>query len=436
MEPNTLLVSVLNARGLYLKGHATMDALVTVTMHGKGSLRSRAVTEHLQTEGDCRWDEHMEFKISDPAANLIICAQHKSRIGRNDVIGRVEIPLDQARGIRGEHWYPLRKKASEDKYRGEVQLRFEFRFEKSQLSVSNQSLNTIGHKESVMDKIKGKIKLGKLRHKNDPDGMSIASGVSGISAFSAVSKVSKSGTLSKLFGKKNKSKHDDDSTSHTSLGDERRSPMPGASHLEPPGQSNPPAAFQRSGSRRWQQSSFGRQPAATTITTPTLGSTPRVPALERKASEDSLGRSYRDHRLSNGSTYKELVFDAPPVSPPTIGVSSMSTAEPFVPPSSHHHHPRPPSVASSGIGSNHRNQNGSDDAHDNGRDNDLLARIDKLEMEIRVKDSRMRDMEEYMDGLLARVMEHCPELLSSTSANPMGLKSMKNNRRFYSTIGF
>ncbi|CAJ0961920.1 unnamed protein product, partial [Mesorhabditis belari] len=77
MEANVLLVSVISARGLYLKGHSTMEALVTVTMHGKSNLRSRAVTEPIHTEGECHWDEHMEFKINDPTAKLVVCAQHK-----------------------------------------------------------------------------------------------------------------------------------------------------------------------------------------------------------------------------------------------------------------------------------------------------------------------------------------------------------------------
>ncbi|CAJ0948141.1 unnamed protein product, partial [Mesorhabditis belari] len=398
MEANVLLVSVISARGLYLKGHSTMEALVTVTMHGKSNLRSRAVTEPIHTEGECHWDEHMEFKINDPTAELVVCAQHKSRIGRNDVIGRVEMPLDKAKAIRGDHWYPLRKKASEEKYRGEVQLRFEFRLEKSNLSISNQSLNTIGHKDSMLDKIKGKIKLGKLRHKNDPDSLSIASGISGVSAISAVSKVSKGGTISRLFGKK-KQKYEEDGISGSHSIEEPANGHSPASHrsnlLEPLGHSNPPAAFQRMGSQRWRQNSFKQ--------------------LSTDMQEKDPDETLRENNKAEGAE-----------------ISTLSTAESFQSPP---HPARPPSVASSGISSNHRNQTVSDEMHDAAHRQDLLAKIDKLEMEVRVKDSRLRDMEEYLDDLLSRVMERCPEVLASATGNG-ALKGMKNNRRFFSTIGF
>ncbi|PIO55167.1 hypothetical protein TELCIR_23449 [Teladorsagia circumcincta] len=54
-------LEVEGARGLYLKNQVTLDAYATVVLHGKGSLRSRAITEQVNTEGDCRWDEHCEL---------------------------------------------------------------------------------------------------------------------------------------------------------------------------------------------------------------------------------------------------------------------------------------------------------------------------------------------------------------------------------------
>ncbi|XGW09749.1 hypothetical protein V3C99_011765 [Haemonchus contortus] len=44
---------------------------------------------------------------------------------------------------------------------------------------------------------------------------------------------------------------------------------------------------------------------------------------------------------------------------------------------------------------------------------DLLDLLEKLHAEIALKDCRLRDVEEYMDRLIARVMEHNPELLAA-----------------------
>ncbi|KAJ1347508.1 hypothetical protein KIN20_002579 [Parelaphostrongylus tenuis] len=56
---------------------------------------------------------------------------------------------------------------------------------------------------------------------------------------------------------------------------------------------------------------------------------------------------------------------------------------------------------------------------------DLLALVDSLRLELRVKDSRLRDMEEYMDNLISRVMERNPELLAAPLARN------KSQRRYF-----
>ncbi|KAK6023215.1 C2 domain protein, partial [Ostertagia ostertagi] len=131
------------ARGLYLKNQVTLDAYATVVLHGKGSLRSRAITEQVKTEGECRWDEHCEFKISEQSTHITVTVQNKTKFGGADVIGKCEIPIDQAKKVGGHMWFPLKKKRDDSKYRGEVQLQFTFSYEKPTLSISNSSLNKI-----------------------------------------------------------------------------------------------------------------------------------------------------------------------------------------------------------------------------------------------------------------------------------------------------
>ncbi|KIH51982.1 C2 domain protein [Ancylostoma duodenale] len=139
----TIVTDVGNARGLYLKNHVNLDAFATVVLHGKGSLRSRAITEQVNTEGDCRWDEHCEFKLNEKSTHITVTVQHKTKFGGADVIGKCEIPLDQAKKIGGHMWFALKKKKDDDKYRGEIQLQFSFTYEKPSLSISNSSLNKI-----------------------------------------------------------------------------------------------------------------------------------------------------------------------------------------------------------------------------------------------------------------------------------------------------
>uniref|UniRef100_A0A1I7XP74 Nuclear pore complex protein Nup85 n=1 Tax=Heterorhabditis bacteriophora TaxID=37862 RepID=A0A1I7XP74_HETBA len=182
MDPNTLLVNVGCARGLFLKNHGSLDAFATVVLQGRGSMRSRATTEQIHTEGDCRWDENCEFKINEKSTHLTISVQHKTRIGGSDLIGRCEVPLEQARRLGGQMWFPLKKRKDDDKYRGEIQLNFTFTYEKPSLSISNVSLNKI-EKDGMLDKMKRKIKIRK--HKQAEDTMSVTSGISAISMRSS-----------------------------------------------------------------------------------------------------------------------------------------------------------------------------------------------------------------------------------------------------------
>ncbi|EYC31033.1 hypothetical protein Y032_0004g1913 [Ancylostoma ceylanicum] len=228
MEPNTLLVHVGNARGLYLKNHVNLDAFATVVLHGKGSLRSRAITEQVNTEGDCRWDEHCEFKLNEKSTHITVTVQHKTKFGGADVIGKCEIPLDQAKKIGGHMWFALKKKKDDDKYRGEIQLQFSFTYEKPSLSISNSSLNKI-EKDGMLDKMKKKMKLGG-KHKQAEDTMSVASGISGISMTSSrssrfISKLNRSlgRKSSTLQPDRNSYVHNDTNSSFESNG-----------HLAPP----------------------------------------------------------------------------------------------------------------------------------------------------------------------------------------------------------
>ncbi|KAK6736914.1 hypothetical protein RB195_019544 [Necator americanus] len=387
MEPNTLLVHVSNARGLYLKNHTTLDAFATVVLHGKGSLRSRAITEQVSTEGDCRWDEHCEFKLTEKSTHITVTVQHKTKFGGGDVIGKCEIPLDQARKIGGHMWFALKKKKDDDKYRGEIQLQFSFTYEKPSLSISNSSLNKI-EKDGMLDKMKKKMKLGG-KHKQAEDTMSVVSGISGISMTSSRSSrfISK---LNRSLGRKSSTLQSD---RHSYGYSDANSSLESNGHLAPPS-SNGGVIL--------------REDRSNCVSRP-------VSALSGiDFNEES---SYTTpHHLSMSSPAAQGAQFTQNIS----GSPTASTAESF------HRANSIRSVASSGFGGSNKpvKQRGDENASSQ---QDLLALVDSLRLELRVKESRLRDMEEYMDNLISRVMERNPELLAA----PLGPEKNKRTSRYF-----
>lgn len=377
MEPNTLLVNISSARGLYLKNHNTLDAVASITLKGKGTTKSRVVTEVVNCETDCKWDENCEFKINEKSTHLDIAVNHKTKLGGNDLIGKVEIPLDQAKRLGGHTWFPLKKRKDDDKYRGEVQMQFAFHYEKPTLSISNSALNELG-KESFADKMKRKMQKlsGGGKMKQAEDTMSVASGVSAFSVKSTRSHrfmhkinktfggLHKSSTLPNHGASFDATSQDDsfDSSSH---------------YLAPPGSVTRPSSF---------GSGLNFREEANDV---------------RPLSVHAANMS----GISNCST-------AGPISP------SVSTAESF------HRANSIRSVASSGFGSSKQ------PLHlklDNGAgSHDLLAELDSLRLELQVKDSRLKDMHDYMDNLISRVMERCPDLLAA----PLGPPKTPRKRYF------
>ncbi|WKX94797.1 hypothetical protein Q1695_011791 [Nippostrongylus brasiliensis] len=383
MEPNTLLVHVDGARGLYLKNQVTLDAFATIVLHGKGSLRSRAITEVVNTESNCRWDEHCEFKVDEKSSHITVTVQHKTKFGGSDVIGKCEIPIDQAKKIGGHMWYALKKKRDDGKYRGEVYLQFAFSYEKPTLSISNSSLNKID-KDGMLDKMKRKMKFGG-KHKQAEDTMSIASGMSSVSMTSARSNrfISR---INKSIGRKLSSVQAD--VKHVFGHHEANSHVESNGRLAAPNGGN--VVF-----REEKNNSLSR------------------PGSELSGIDFNDDSGYHPPNplstpISHVGHFTQNISGSP----------TASTAESFQRANSIR------SVASSGFGGSNKpvKQRGEESAYSQ---QDLLALVDSLRLELRVKDSRLRDMEEYMDNLISRVMERNPELLAA----PLGPEKPK--RRYF-----
>ncbi|CCD63757.1 FIP-RBD domain-containing protein [Caenorhabditis elegans] len=412
MEPNTMLAHITAARGLYMKNKSSLDAYATVTLQGKGSLRSRCSTDVLNTEGECRWDEVCEFKLSDKFNSVVVAVHAKAKLGTNELIGRCELELENAKMLHGQtNWLRLKKKTNDEKYRGEVQIKLEFNYEKPSMSVSSLSLNQIGNEQEksssggggLMSKMKRKITQAKNGHKKAEDTMSMAS------AWSATSKKSTISTKSgKFFGKigsklglKDKEKplpvgtfltpmdnhldgggNDYDSTGR---GTSRNSSFNAYdTSAQNNGPSRPPSSF-----------SSNQNPFADSIS-PEAPQAQPVAAARRQSTTTPTGRFGGIGAITGAATL------------PHAMTSPVMAHDMF------HRSGSIRSTASSGFGGSQKNQR---KIIDPSNSDDLLAVIDSLKLELQVKDSRMKDMQGYMDLLISRVMERNPELLAAPATN-------------------
>lgn len=335
-----------------LKGHTELNVSTSLCLQGKGSLRSKCVTERVDATTDAQWNEGCEFKIMEGANKLTATVGHHTRMGGNDLIGKCEIPLSDIIDVTSPTWFPLKKKDKDEKYRGELLLQFKFSYVKPQLSVSNLSLNTIP-KDSVLAKMKNKMKLG--RKGKDKDSLSV------FSAFApSMHKMDRHDTAESM----NRTFHGETSS------------------------------LRRSGSIR--------RPLDVYIPPPVAASSPfQSPANQN----DYIGGS-------------------------NLNISNISTAESFGNISQLQRQSSKRSFASSGFGSSKSKEGKKEDKNWSPSEwGDLASEVDRLRAELAVKDSRMKDMEEYLDKLLKKVMEHHPELLAAGPKNKNPLPQMSFNFR-------
>ncbi|UMM20562.1 hypothetical protein L5515_015787 [Caenorhabditis briggsae] len=430
MEPNTMLAHITAARGLYMKNKTSLEAFATVTLQGKGSLRSRCATEAMHTEGDCRWDEVCEFKLSDKFNAVVVSVHSKSKLGSGELIGRCELELENAKLLHGQtNWLRLKKKNSDEKYRGEVQIRLEFNYEKPSMSISSLSLNQLGQEAGgkeeksggggLMSKMKRKITQAKNGHKKAEDTMSMAS------AWSATSKISTKSNKSKIFGKIG---------SKLGLGGkDKEKTLPPGTFLTP--MDNHLDQTTNGGLYETANSSNGHGGVGSTSRNSSfnvfdnMNNSSRPPSSFSGAMNNSSMNPFADSMSPEASAAAAPVPAPMPrrqSNTPTsrfgigtgIGVISGAATLPHAmtsPVMSHHQEMfrRSGSIrstASSGFGGSQKNHQKIIDPTNS---DDLLAVIDSLKLELQVKDSRMKDMQGYMDQLISRVMERNPELLAA-----------------------
>lgn len=160
---------MVSARGFSVKGHGKLDLFVNLTLSGSGSWKSKVQTEAVRTSSDnCTWDQRCEFALNDLESVLTAAVNYKSVLGTTECIGVVEFPLQSILSKTMPNWYRLHRKgkqADEQKYRGELMLKFEFSQATHKLSTASSiSMNSIqGSGSHTLDALKRKMRFGRKK---------------------------------------------------------------------------------------------------------------------------------------------------------------------------------------------------------------------------------------------------------------------------------
>ncbi|VDK72653.1 unnamed protein product [Litomosoides sigmodontis] len=362
---NNLVVTVVSARGLSLKGHNKLEAFVTLTIDSKGNWKSKVQTDIVRTAADCKWDQRCEFTLNDLDSLLTVTVNHRTLLGTSDCIGAIELPLRSLVDVRMPTWYRLCKKGKYDsngqgmKYRGEICLKFEFSNKVSttaskNFSASSLSLHGTFHGSNKLDTLKRKMRFGK-RKNNDmpPDTASLISLPQAGQRRSSLCEVCPTNP---------------------------KSDRTAAIDLNRDGLITPPVA--RDGTAHYATLSYS--PRSTT------------------APFGIDGILFGSQRTSISSNRNSLNSSPILTAGEIDGLESPAIAS------------RPRSATSSGFGSARSTVVNSSDLASTSHypsHEDLLKNINDLQNELARKDAKINDLQDYIGKLLARIMEKSPEVL-------------------------
>jgi hypothetical protein len=433
MNYNNLVVRVLRAQGLQLKNHKSLDIYVSLRTSGKGLQYKSKVDTNIctTTDGSAIWDESCEFSLSELENELQVGICHKGKLGTKESLGTLNFDLTLLPQFQPPKAFRLTKKGNDEKDRGVIFLGFEFS-NKIGSSISNFSLNTIGgFKEKRLDKLKRKMHLGKKKNK---DAMSLASvSLSRKSSFSSVTSALaftspspnqmrrhdsfNGGSGGKqhfdnIYEPQHNSPHQQQhqlnistsSHSHsnnsnssgienfsTSTGRPQLSPQPSISSMksEAPRSSSPPKGLRskmREKAEKWLHVKPGRRMSSDNFND---GSS--------SVSNFPMGSSNDKHSLGAGDAVRHRNSFAVP-----SATSNNMTSIPLS---------RPTSIASSSGFASLGSQNVNTSLNETTSPEYLLKVVEHLRKELHQKDAKIRDLQEYLDKLLSRVIEKHPDIL-------------------------
>lgn len=153
--PTHVQVTVQKATGLLTKGkHNTNDCFVTIAL-GKTKYQTSV---KIQASSTVEWHEECELPIPDHGntAEIILTVLHRNFLGVDEFLGRVAIPLNSFDKYERpkNQWYMLQAKAGKEgkkKDRGKLEVKITF-------TVKSGSLSDLNKKE------KHKSSIGQLSH--------------------------------------------------------------------------------------------------------------------------------------------------------------------------------------------------------------------------------------------------------------------------------
>lgn len=162
-SPTHVQIQVLRAKGLKPKGkNGTNDAFVTMAL-GKEKFQTTVVE---QASSEVEWREQADLQIPSQGntAEVVLTALHRNLLGVDQFLGRVALPLKDFDHTQRPttRWYPLQSKPSQNKpgYRGELEVRVGFTVQSvAPVSGSSADLKSRGSSTSI-HKVKKSLGTG------------------------------------------------------------------------------------------------------------------------------------------------------------------------------------------------------------------------------------------------------------------------------------
>jgi hypothetical protein len=445
MNYNNLVVRVLRAQGLQLKNHKSLDIYVSLRTSGKGlQYKSKVDTNNItSTDGSAVWDESCEFSLSELENELQVGICHKGKLGTKESLGTLNFDLTLLPQFQPPKPFRLTKKGNDEKDRGVLYLGFEFS-NKIGTSISNFSLNTIGGgvKEKRLDKLKRKMHLGKKKNK---DAMSLASvSLSRKSSFSSVTSAlafspspnqmhrrdsfqqQHDGNISggKQFDnicehhephhqqqqQLNISTSSHSNSHHSNINDSGNdsfhnhkphlSPQPSICSMrsEAPNSASPPKGLRskmREKAEKWLHVKPDRKRSSDDFRQDS-SSVANFPMGSSSNDRNSLGAGDAAAGVRHRNSF------AAAGTPSIVSHSATFASIPLS---------RPTSIASSSGFASLGSQNVNSALNETTSPEYLLKVVEHLRKELHQKETKIRDLQEYLDKLLSRVIETHPEVL-------------------------
>ncbi|KAL3104805.1 hypothetical protein niasHT_024004 [Heterodera trifolii] len=368
---NVLVVHVLSVRNLYIRAQKALDVYMSLATSGKGPWKSKVTTNTVRVEADSnargepsRWDEHCEFKLNDTDTKLVVRVNHKTMLGTTETLGELTLALEGMARFQTPVWFALAKPGtsgvSGNGERGHIQLGYQFTMS-SRATTSALEVPAMSVSNMSLNKIEKEKKFDRLRRKMQQFGR-------------------RGSTSSKRTSVM------DDSQSLASL-------------------SIAAGALGEGSSRRSSSMSSTKNSAALAFSSPTPSE--RQQQQLQHHHQQQYHQQHNHHQIQQNGDRNVTVDD--------FGSHRGANAN-------RNSSRRGSMESSSGFASLASGQLGA--LNENTSPEYLLTVINHLRMELLKKEERIRDMEEYTDKLITKVMMSNPQLLQA-SPKPVALSGRR-----------